>query len=257
MRFRSSRSTPGISSVASRFRSRPSRPRARAAITALVLSLFLVPLTRAAAPDPRNESTNRDIPVSTGASLPPLAQAAISTAIGHDLMAYHASPSPSGPRMRNEGNEFSVEFSTAGIDLTQSSDRFGMKLRAYGRGRTPREVASARPHATTNRVEYRRGDLVEWYANGPLGLEQGFTLARPAGRPKDGPITLAFALSGSLTASIDPDARGATLGRSGVAVLRYAGLVAVDARGVDLPAWLELDEERLLVQVDDAGHTIP
>ena len=35
-------------------------------------------------------------------------------------------------------------------------------------------------HDAANRVEYRRpGGVVEWYINGPLGLEQGFDLAAP------------------------------------------------------------------------------
>jgi hypothetical protein len=36
--------------------------------------------------------------------------------------------------------------------------------------------------ARTNRVEYKRGALTEWYINGPPGLEQGFTLAKPPGK---------------------------------------------------------------------------
>ncbi len=35
------------------------------------------------------------------------------------------------------------------------------------------------PVMTGQRVEYRRGDVTEWYLNGPLGVEQGFTLAAP------------------------------------------------------------------------------
>jgi len=31
-----------------------------------------------------------------------------------------------------------------------------------------------------SKVEYTRGDIVEWYINSPLGIEQGFTLnSRP------------------------------------------------------------------------------
>jgi hypothetical protein len=43
-------------------------------------------------------------------------------------------------------------------------------------------VAGATPGAPVadgSRVVYRRGALTTWYANGPLGLEQGFTLAKP------------------------------------------------------------------------------
>ena len=47
-------------------------------------------------------------------------------------------------------------------------------LSADGR---PLTLAAARPAAHGNRAVYRRGDVSEWYANGPLGLEQGFTIA--------------------------------------------------------------------------------
>ena len=59
-------------------------------------------------------------------------------------------------------------------------------------------VAPAAPTARANRVSYRRGPLTEWYANGPLGLEQGFTLKAPSDRRRSGPLTLALSLSGSL-----------------------------------------------------------
>ena len=45
-------------------------------------------------------------------------------------------------------------------------------------------VARAEVVATDNRIEYRRGDLVEWYVNDRRGLEQGFTLSQRPGGPK-------------------------------------------------------------------------
>ena len=40
-------------------------------------------------------------------------------------------------------------------------------------------------------------------------------------------------------------------------MLTYSGLVAVDARGEPLPAWLEIGDGSLFVYVDDAGATYP
>ncbi len=259
MRLDRSRYTPGISFLVSRFLSRHSRfgPVARATLVGLALSVLLVAQAGAVGRASGTAAKSQDTAESAGESLPPLAQAAISAAIGHDQPAYHATSSPSGARMRNEGNNFSVEFSDTGLDLKQVAHRFGMRLRESGRGQVLHEVAAATPSASANRVEYRRGDLVEWYANGPLGLEQGFTLARASGLASEGPITLGFALSGSLTGTVDPDARGVTLRKGDNAVLRYAGLAAVDARGADLPAWLELAGDRLLLRVDDTGARYP
>ena len=65
-----------------------------------------------------------------------------------------------------------------------------------GTGRRLRPLAGVAPRARGDRVVYARGSGVsEWYAAGPLGLEQGFTLSRrPAGR--SGAATLALALGG-------------------------------------------------------------
>ncbi len=51
-----------------------------------------------------------------------------------------------------------------------------LALNSYGYGNALKPVHAARPRVNRNRVEYRRGPLTEWYVNGPLGLEQGFTL---------------------------------------------------------------------------------
>ena len=44
------------------------------------------------------------------------------------------------------------------------------------RGDRLRVVEPVEPEVNGNRVEYRRGPLVEWYVNDERGLEQGFTL---------------------------------------------------------------------------------
>jgi hypothetical protein len=44
-------------------------------------------------------------------------------------------------------------------------------------------VKAARIVAKGNRIEYRRSNIIEWYVNNANGLEQGFTLAAPMGRP--------------------------------------------------------------------------
>jgi uncharacterized repeat protein (TIGR01451 family) len=94
--------------------------------------------------------------------------------------------------------------------------------------------------------------------NGPLGLEQGFTFARPPGKSRSGPLTLELALSGDLTASADATGTGAILSRSGGApALRYRGLTAIDATGRELRAWLKVGEKQLWLQVDDTRAQYP
>ncbi len=109
--------------------------------------------------------------------------------------------------------------------------------------------------ARGNRVVYRAGGFQAWYAAGPLGIEQGFTLAtRPGG--SRGPVRLALSLGGSLRpALVGSQIRFLT--RSGRVALRYGGLVALDATGRRLPAALVLHGRRLLLNVTDSGARYP
>jgi hypothetical protein len=116
--------------------------------------------------------------------------------------------------------------------------------------------------ANLNRVEYRRPGLTEWYVNGPAGIEQGFTFNERPHVERDHaltqPLTIALALNGGLRAVPDNDGRAVTLtGRAGTPGLRYSGLQAEDATGRDLPAWMEVQEARLLIHVDDSLASYP
>ena len=109
--------------------------------------------------------------------------------------------------------------------------------------------------ARANRVVYDRGLLREWYAAGPLGIEQGFTLARrPAGA--GAPVSLTLGLAGSLRAR-QTGSRVRFLARSGAVALRYGGLSATDASGRPLRAALALHGGTLLVRVWDRGARYP
>ena len=102
---------------------------------------------------------------------------------------------------------------------------------------------------------FDRGGVQEWYANGPLGLEQGFTLPRRPSGGGGGPLTLALGLPAGTRARVADGEL--VLGRSGRARVRYSGLVAVDARGRSLRAWLHTRMGLLLVRVDDRGARYP
>ncbi|HTY95732.1 MAG TPA: IPT/TIG domain-containing protein, partial [Solirubrobacteraceae bacterium] len=97
----------------------------------------------------------------------------------------------------------------------------------------------------------------EWYANGPLGLEQGFTVSRPPAGGEVGPLTLELSLSSSAPAVVAPGGKGFTVGQPGDGALAYTGLAAVDARGRLLPSHLRVAGGRLLLTVDAAGATYP
>jgi hypothetical protein len=131
-----------------------------------------------------------------------------------------------------------------------------MHLSGYGYGDTLAALRPVAPTASANRVLYRHGALSEWYSNGPIGLEQGFTLtARPAGR-QAGPLTLALALSGNARGVLARGRGGVTFSHDGSSLF-YRGLVVTDARGRTLPAWLALHRRELLLRVNDAGARYP
>jgi hypothetical protein len=130
--------------------------------------------------------------------LPAVAQAQIAAVIGQDDPAYHALAKPQGFRVGNPGHGLSAAFTSAGVDFHRGPNHWGMSLRGYGYGDMLRDVGAVQPKAAANRVEYRRGALTEWYVNGPLGLEQGFTLERAPSNSNGQPLTLAFVMSGNL-----------------------------------------------------------
>jgi hypothetical protein len=190
-------------------------------------------------------------------ALPALARAHISAAIGKDDATYHVMALADGFRMAAAERDVSAEFTPAGVEFRSGTDRWGLALRGYGYSGTLRGAGAVTPDASGNRVEYHRGALTEWYVNGPLGLEQGFTLAQAPGGANGDPLTLAFALSGQLSASVDPGARSVTLRKDRIPVFRYGGLNVVDADRHELRAWLEMSSGELRIRVDDAGARYP
>lgn len=203
-------------------------------------------------PDPAGAPASTDL-----ASLPLPAQATISATLGREDAAYHAGTQEAGPQVTNAKHGLTAAFTPAGVEVRSGTARWGLTLTGVGYGDTLQPVPPGTPKATANRVEYRRGSLTEWYVNGPLGLEQGFTIAAPPEGQPSGPLTLALALTGNLTATLDPQRDGLTLTVFGSRVLRYAGLTAFDATGRVLPAWLELNGSQLRLRVDAADARYP
>ena len=152
---------------------------------------------------------------------------------------------------------------------------WGLALTGLGRGEAQRPITEVAPIPETNRVEYRRGPVTEWYVNDEHGLEQGFQISKPKSQSPNlqSPIVLELALTGDLTPRLtdDPSA-GTSAGTSaspsassgqasvqasrqasgqgdqavefttagGTPVLHYGPPRAADATGRSLPAHLEL-----------------
>ena len=132
-----------------------------------------------------------------------------------------------------------------------------MQLRAFGYGSIPTPLTGAEPSAAGNRVAYSRPGLQEWYANGPLGIEQGFTVAHAPAAHVSGPLTLAIGLSGNTQGALEAGGHGLVFRHDGKAVIRYTGLAATDARGRALESWLSLEGGQVLLHVDAARAPYP
>jgi len=189
-------------------------------------------------------------------SLPLGAQGPVSAALGADSPAYRVTAAPRGFAAVSPEQHLRSDFSRSGIAVSAGSARLGLSLRSIGYGEHLSPLGAVSPRAHANRVTYVRPGISESYVNGPLGLEQGFTLSRaPAGRP-DGPLTLSIALSGDTSPTL-AGAHGLVLSRNGTPALRITGLAARDARGHSLRSWFELEGGRLLLRVDPRGARYP
>jgi Bacterial Ig domain/FG-GAP repeat/RTX calcium-binding nonapeptide repeat (4 copies) len=156
----------------------------------------------------------------------------------------------------NGAQGLAVSFSSTGVRVRSGKAWLDLTLRGVGYGETLSAISRVAPWASENHISYQRGPLTEWYTNGPLGLEQGFTLTAPPSARGPGPLTLALELSGNLVPSLEPGQDTISLTGAGTS-LRYADLVASDDRGREMEAWLELRGQRLLLRVDDAGARYP
>jgi hypothetical protein len=188
--------------------------------------------------------------------VPPLAQLAISRGLGADEHAYWAQPSAAGALARNPTQGLQAGFRRSGVTVSNSGGQLALSLQGIAAGHAGLAVQPVSPISTRNRVSYPRGPVSEWYANGPLGLEQGFQVARPLGHADT--LTLTLGLGGSLRARMQADGRGISLiAPDGKIAMRYGRLSASDAAGRALPVSLALRGDRVVIHVTTAGARYP
>ncbi|HEY1480560.1 MAG TPA: hypothetical protein VGF46_11045, partial [Gaiellales bacterium] len=177
--------------------------------------------------------------------------AAISRVEGRADARYSAHRVRGGFALENGPQRLHARFDSSGVVVRSGADQVALRFDGIGHGSTLRRVLATAPTARANRVEYRHAGATEWYANGPTGLEQGFTIAR-APSSATGPLTLQFALP----ASSHPTLRDGTVRFAGSSLV-YRGLVARDANGTPLRSWIELRGHQMQLRVDDAGAAYP
>lgn len=163
----------------------------------------------------------------------------------------------------NHRHRFQVTFGPGGVDVRPRAGagewRWGLRLTGYGYGSSPERLTVPTRAVDGNRIEYRRGALVEWYVNERRGVEQGFTLAKPpAGRRAGMPLVVHLTAAGTLRPKLGADGRGVEWRDArGTRTLWYRGLVVVDAEKRTLPSRMEVEGTRLRLRVEDDNAAYP
>jgi trimeric autotransporter adhesin len=190
-------------------------------------------------------------------ALPAGARGAVSRGLGAEQQSYWAHSAADGTiALPNPAQRLSASVSGSRLSVSGAHGlNFDLSGLGVGRNATvlPRSLSAAR--IARNRVTRSAGGIQEWFANGPLGIEQGFTLTRrPAG---SGPLRILQKVSGNVTGRVDRGGLSASFSSHGGS-LSYAGLSVTDARGHQVPASLRLlAGRRLVIQIDDAHAVYP
>jgi FG-GAP repeat protein len=138
--------------------------------------------------------------------------------------------------------------------------RWGLRLSKYGYGQKLQEVPeTTRLITKDNRIEYHRGNMVEWYINDYRGIEQGFTLnTRPEGQTGPEPLQLEMRITGNLAPEVEKDAKGVVWrDAQGKEIFRYSGLYAYDANGMNLSARMASDRFGMRLIIEDRYAVYP
>ncbi|WP_437965323.1 FG-GAP repeat protein [Sorangium sp. So ce260] len=162
-------------------------------------------------------------------------------------------------RAHNPKQRLDVELTAKEVRLEHEGWSFSLAIARYGCAGALHPVGSAAPANEKNRVEYRRdgaagGGLVEWYVNGPLGLEQGFTLPTApdcGGGGQTDNVVIELSVAGAVLTQ--PANRGGTVALrepGGTRVARYGELFVYDAAGQELPARLEVQNGTVAIRMD-------
>ncbi len=158
---------------------------------------------------------------------------AYSEAIGSDNSTYHFQPSGAGYTASNPTHDLMISISEQVLTISSGDDTWQLASNDSANDFIVSE----------NRLTIHRDGFDEWYVNGPLGLQQGFTLYEP--------VTIAFEVGGTLATTAS--AQSLSLGNS----LSFSGLMAYDANGQNVPVQFEFEDNRLAYAYDDRGAQYP
>jgi Calx-beta domain-containing protein/FG-GAP repeat protein len=190
-----------------------------------------------------------------GLSIP--SQDGLSAAVGAALPSYRVRRTWYGGTATSVVAGVRVEFNRAGTTVsTGGAESVRLRAVAAGDAGELRPLAQVEPTVAGNRVRFDRGAVTEWYANQPVGLEQGFTVARPAGR-RAGIVVVELSAAGGLEPRVAAGGHTLLLNRGRRAVLAERDLAVTDARGRRLAAWFTAQDAGFSIDVDASGAAFP
>lgn len=228
-----------------------------AALLSLLLAAGLSQCLRARGGDSSASASARGASRDALAGLSPAARASISASIGAEEPVYRFDAAPGGFQAANPVQHLGIGVDRSGVLLRSRGLELGLSLHAVGYGSSLSAVGAVRPGSEANRATFARAGIAEWYVNGPLGLEQGFTIAQPPAHGASGPLTLAVALTGDARASLAAGGQSVIFAGPHGGSLRYGGLSVSDASGRTLHSWIALAGGELLLRVDAGGARFP
>lgn len=144
-----------------------------------------------------------------------------------------------------------IELTTLGM-----SRHSGASWAGFGPARMGECVESGEVNAVdecVTRVERTAGTLTEWWASTPGKVQVGWDISEaPDGR---GPIEIVLAVHGAEV--VEGHDEQNIVFRTPTRDVGFSGLTAWDNEGEPLDAWMEVEGELVVVQVDDTDATYP
>ena len=190
---------------------------------------------------------------------------------------------PAAWQANNRAKNLRTYFLPEGIRITSRNSKkvewtSGLALKGYGYAGEVYPVEKAELFPSSNRMEYHRGNLTEWYVNDKNGLEQGFTLSAPPPQTKEPAhefwVVLRMEFAGDLKPRVPSVSGGSDdtanpglscpietiklFNKAGQCKLQYGQLYAFDCKGRELPARFVVSANAIdiWVDTDDAQYPI-
>ena len=149
--------------------------------------------------------------------------------------------------------DFDAGVGRLGFEVIGPDWELGLRLTSWGRRGDPIPVPQGEGTSRARSLHFERPGLREWIVKDSLGLEHGFTLQEKAKGENE--LQLGLTIDGDFVVEVLAGGRDARF--TGPVRIMYAGLVAWDAAGRELPAEFRGEGHRLAIVIEDANAAYP